>query len=60
MNGRISRGPSEQFKPTPSKPACEMEFQNASIVCPDCVRPLRSTKSDAMTGTCRPASSKYF
>ena len=43
MCGRISLPPSEQFTPTMSGLAWRTEFQNASTVCPDRVRPLRST-----------------
>ena len=43
MCGRISCAPSAQFMPTTIGWACRTEFQNASIVCPDSVRPLRST-----------------
>ena len=35
--------PSEQFTPAISGLAWRTEFQNASTVCPDSVRPLRST-----------------
>ena len=41
--GRISAAPSEQFSPATSGSACSTERQNASSVCPDSVRPLRST-----------------
>ena len=43
MCGRISLPPSEQFTPTIRGLAWRTEFQNASTVCPDRVRPLRST-----------------
>ncbi len=43
MYGRISAAPSEQFTPTTSGWPCSTERQNASTVCPDRVRPLRST-----------------
>ena len=42
MNGRISSGPSAQFRPTLSGRRATTEFQNASTVCPVSVRPLRS------------------
>jgi hypothetical protein len=35
MNGRISLGPSAQFRPTDSSGACEIEFHIASRLCPD-------------------------
>ena len=41
--GRISAAPSAQLTPTQSGSACSTESQNASIVCPESVRPLRST-----------------
>jgi hypothetical protein len=40
---RISTAPSEQFTPATRGSACSSEAQNASNVCPDSVRPLRST-----------------
>ena len=43
MCGRISSAPSEQFTPATRGSACSIERQNASTVCPDSVRPLRST-----------------
>ena len=43
MCGRISLPPSEQFTPTISGLAWRTEFQNASTVWPDRVRPLIST-----------------
>ncbi len=42
-NGRISVAPSEQLTPTTSGSACSIESQNASTVCPERLRPLRST-----------------
>ena len=40
---------------------CEIEFQYASTVWPDRVRPLRSVMvKETITGTRRPASSKYL
>ena len=41
--GRISAAPSEQFTPTLNGSACSTEVQNASMVWPESVRPLRST-----------------
>ena len=41
--GRISFAPSEQLMPTISGCACSIEFQNASSVWPESVRPERST-----------------
>ena len=38
----MSRAPSAQLMPTLNGRACAIETQNASIVCPDSVRPLRS------------------
>ena len=61
MNGRISFGPSAQLMPTLSSLLCEMEFQYASTVWPDRVRPLRSVMvKETITGTRRPVSSKYL
>ena len=40
--GRMSRAPSAQLMPTLNGRACAIEVQNASIVWPDSVRPLRS------------------
>ncbi len=39
--GRSAGGPSAQLRPTLSGRACATEFQNASVVCPDRVRPRR-------------------
>ncbi len=51
--GRISSAPSEQFTPTTSGLACSTELQNASTVCPDRVRPLRSTMvTEIHSGSC--------
>ncbi len=51
--GRISAAPSEQFTPTTSGSACSIERQNASTVCPDRVRPLRSTMvTEIHSGRC--------
>ena len=41
-NGRISVAPSEQLTPTTSGSACSTEVQNASLVWPERLRPLRS------------------
>ena len=41
-NGRICAPPSEQLTPTISGSACSTEAQNASTVCPERFRPLRS------------------
>ena len=41
--GRMSSAPREQFTPTTTGLACPIAVQNASTVCPDSVRPLRST-----------------
>ncbi len=38
----MSRAPSAQLMPTLNGRACAIEVQNASIVCPESVRPLRS------------------
>ena len=38
----MSRAPSAQLMPTLNGRACAIDTQNASIVCPDSVRPLRS------------------
>ena len=40
--GRISVAPSEQLTPTTNGSACSTEYQNASTVCPDRLRPLLS------------------
>ena len=40
--GRIAEVPRAQLKPTLNKGACEIEFKNASTVCPDNVLPLSS------------------
>ncbi len=45
--------------PTASGRACAIEIQNASIVCPDSVRPLRSAIVAEITrGSSTPVSSK--
>ena len=41
-NGRSSAGPSAQFKPIDNGSACLTLCQNASVVCPDSVRPEAS------------------
>ena len=61
MNGRISFGPSAQLMPMLSSLLCEIEFQYASTVWPDSVRPLKSViVNETITGTRRPVSSKYL
>ena len=48
----MSEAPSAQFTPTLNGSACATEIQNASIVCPDSVRPLRSViVTEIMSGT---------
>ncbi len=42
MYGRMSRAPSAQLMPTLNGFTCATVVQNASIVWPDSVRPLRS------------------
>ena len=55
MNGRISFGPSAQLIPMLSSWLCETEFQYASTVWPESVRPLRSVMvNETITGTRRP------
>ena len=59
MYGRISAAPSEQLMPTASGRTCRTEFQNASVVCPDSVRPEASViVPDTITGKRRPHRSK--
>ena len=59
--GRICFAPSAQLMPTLNSGMCAMEFQNASTVCPDSVRPLRSViVTETMTGARRPFASKYW
>ncbi len=59
MYGRRSLAPSAQFSPTEKGRACEIEFQNASVVWPESVRPLASVMvPDTMTGTCMPLRTK--
>ena len=43
MYGRISAAPSAQLIPMANGFACATEFQKASTVWPESVRPLRST-----------------
>src|SRR2546425_9990637 len=52
-SGRSSFGPSAQFKPTLSSGTWEMEFQNASTVCPVTPRLLAAwiNVTEAMIGT---------
>ena len=58
-NGLICFAPSAQLMPTLSSPAWETEFQKASTVWPDSVRPLWSTMvTESMRGTRRAPSSK--
>ncbi len=53
--------PSAQLMPMLSSRTCEIEFQYASTVWPESVRPLKSVMvNDTITGTRRPASSKYL
>ena len=60
MYGRISAAPSAQLRPTASGRTWRTEFQNASGVCPDSVRPDASViVPDTMSGRRRPARSKY-
>jgi hypothetical protein len=61
MCGRISEAPSAQLTPTLSSGAWEMEFQQASTVWPDNVRPEASVMvMEAITGSFVPVSAKYF
>ena len=51
-NGRISRAPSAQLRPTLNGRACAIDTQKASIVWPESVRPLLSViVTEIMTGT---------
>ncbi len=55
----MSRAPSAQLRPTASGRACRTEPQNASVTCPDRVRPDASViVPEMMTGQRRPCSSK--
>ena len=57
-NGRISVAPSEQLTPTINGSACSTESQNASTVCPERFRPLRSTAvNDSQRGSSGAVSS---
>ena len=59
MYGRISAAPSEQLMPTASGRTWRTEFQNASVVCPDNVRPEASViVPETITGKRRPIRSK--
>ena len=59
MYGRISAAPSAQLRPTASGLAWRTEFQNASGVWPESVRPEASViVPETMTGSARPRSSK--
>ena len=50
-NGRMSAAPSAQLMPTVMGRACATEVQNASMVWPDRVRPLRSVMvAEIITG----------
>ena len=55
----MSRAPSAQLRPTASGRAWRIEPQNASVTCPDRVRPDASViVPEMMTGQRRPCSSK--
>ncbi len=57
--GRISFAPSAQLIPTERSGACETEFQNASTIWPESVRPdLSVIVTETMSGTRRAPSSK--
>ena len=59
MYGRISAAPSAQFRPTVIGRAWRMEFQKASTVWPDRIRPDASvTVPEIMIGSRRPVRSK--
>ena len=48
----MSRAPSAQLMPTLNGRACAIDAQNASIVWPDSVRPLRSvTVTEIISGS---------
>ena len=54
----MSRAPSAQLMPTLNGFACAIDTQNASIVWPDSVRPLRSvTVTEIISGSRTPFSS---
>ena len=58
MYGRSCFPPSAQLSPTTAGRACRTEFQNASVVWPDKVRPEASViVPDTMMGRSAPASS---
>ena len=58
MYGRSCVPPSAQFKPTTAGRAWRIEFQNASVVCPESVRPEASVMvPDTMIGRSTPSSS---
>ena len=58
MYGLISGAPRAQLRPTAIGLACRIEFQNASVTCPDNVRPEASVMVPEMiTGQRRPRSS---
>ncbi len=57
--GRISFAPSAQLIPTESSGTCAIEFQNASTIWPESVRPdLSVIVTETMSGTRRAPSSK--
>ena len=56
--GRMSRAPSAQLIPTEKGRACATETWNASMVCPESVRPLRSVMvTESIRGSSLPCSS---
>ena len=59
MNGLISFGPSAQLMPMLNNGKCETEFQYASTVWPESVRPLKSVmvKESMHRARARPDSS---
>ena len=58
--GRMSAAPNAQFKPIVKGFACRTEFQKASTVCPDKIRPDASvTVPDNIIGKRNLFSSKY-
>jgi hypothetical protein len=58
----MSSGPSEQLRPTASRGACAIEFQQASTVCPVSMRsePTWVNVIEARMGTVRPWSANTF
>jgi hypothetical protein len=57
--GRSCAAPSAQLSPTANGSAWRIEFQNASTVCPESVRPLRSVMvPDTSSGVARPRRSR--